>query len=310
MKRLKLLLICLSLANFQSIQGFAIGFSGMEQIDQDSYLVVLDKKVYEDGDRIGILKIQKEAEPIFSPLRITDWKHDDGQASDLESVCRIPETDNEFLLAEAGYWEGKYGRIFHVVLSDGEASVKNVFRIPKIVGSADGIDGENFEGIVCFKNGESILVVLGERGGSSLYQNGFLRIGLLNLSEPELSWNKYSSNPVEIAAPGNWNNTLSKRSISDLYLDKHGVIWAVATEDPGDEGPFKSTIYKAAVVSAENKENPVVPIHTKKAYWTIDGFKIEALAAPSNLIKGSYMSIGTEDELYNGAWRSLFYPVE
>nr|VFJ92933.1 MAG: hypothetical protein BECKLFY1418B_GA0070995_104020 [Candidatus Kentron sp. LFY] len=83
-----------------------IDFSGMEQIEPNSYLVVIDKKVYEDGDRVGVLKTEAEGKLTFSPLQITDWNHDDGQANDLESVCRIPGKDSEFLLAEAGYWKG------------------------------------------------------------------------------------------------------------------------------------------------------------------------------------------------------------
>ena len=108
--------------------------------------------------------------------------------------------------------------------------------------------------MVCLNNGGSILVVLGERGGSSLYRNGYLRIGVLNYSDSTLSWDEYLNKPIEISAPGCWNNSQYKRSISDLYLDENGIIWAVATKDAGDEGPFKPIIYKAAMVSKETEK--------------------------------------------------------
>lgn len=310
MSKLKLLFIVFILTYLQSVYASGLGFSGMAQVDSNSYFIVIDKKVYEDGDRVGILKITKGESPSFLSLQINDWKHSDGQASDLESVCSVPGRNNEYLLAEAGYWEGQYGRIFHIQLNGNTISVMNVYRVPKIVGSKDGVDGDNFEGIVCFEKNNTIYVVLGERGGSETYINGYLRIGILNYSNSSLSWSKYASRSVEIVAPGNWNNVQFKRSISDLYLDKNGIIWAVATEDAGDEGPFKSVVYKAAMVSDKGNHLPVRAINSKKAYWTIDGFKVESLAGPSSVVPGSFMSIGTEDETYMGVWRPLFYPAE
>ncbi|MDQ7050070.1 MAG: hypothetical protein Q9M92_11260 [Enterobacterales bacterium] len=43
---------------------------------------------------------------------------------------------------------------------------------------------------------------------------------------------------IEISAPGQWDTLLPKRSISDLYLDDKGFVWAVGTSDPGDQAPF------------------------------------------------------------------------
>nr|VFJ92316.1 MAG: Esterase-like activity of phytase [Candidatus Kentron sp. LFY] len=310
MKNIAFVSVVLFSICIQSVSALEAGFiSGMEEFKPDSYLVVADKKGDEDGYRVGILKTKNGSKLEFSPLKITDWKHSDGQASDLESACRVPGKSNEFLLAESGYWERKYGRIFHIEINTNGALVKNVFHIP---GSKDGVDGDNFEGMVCIEKDDSIFVILGERGESSSYKNGYLRIGILDYSNSQLSWSKYSNNPVEIVAPGHWNNPQSKRSISDLYLDKQGVIWAVATEDAeNDEGPFRSIIYKAALVSSSKPGTfPVVAINPTKAQWVIDGFKIEALAGPSTTVPNSYMSIGSEDESYGGVWRPLFSPIE
>jgi len=310
MKKLLMLFAFTMSMYLQAVSASEVGFSGMEQIDSGSYLIVHDKKVYENGVRVGLLNLVKGKAPSYSPLTVDDWKHSDGQASDLESVCRIPGKNDEFLLAEAGYWGGQYGRIFHIKLNGRTASVRNVYKIPKIVGSADGVDGDNFEGMVCFKKENTIFVVLGERGGGLTYRNGYLRIGVLNYSGASLSWKEFLDKPVEIIAPGKWTNPKSKRSISDLYMDSSGVIWAAATEDAGDEGPFKSVIYKAAILTETDSTKPVRALNTKEADWTIDGFKVEALSGPSNLVPGSYMSIGTEDESYMGVWRPLFRPTE
>ncbi len=293
----------------QSVSASVIGFSGMEQMDANSYLIVTDKKVRHDGYRMGILRTVEDDKPVFSPLNIANWKHPDGQANDLESICRIPNKSNEFLLAEARYSKGKFGRIFHIEIGASGALVKNVFHLPKIM-DGEKIAGNNFEGMVCLKKGNTTFVILGERGGSSSYRNGRLYIGVLDYAHSQLSWQEYLDKSVEIVAPGTWNNTQAKRSISDLYLDQNGIIWAVATEDAGDEGPFRSLIYQAASVSGQSEITPISAVNSKKAYWVIDGFKIESIAGPSAAVPDSYMSIATEDESYNGAWRPLFAPIE
>lgn len=287
-----------------------IGHSGMEQIDRDSYLVVQDKKFYEDGARLGMLKIRKGKSPTYSPVAVGDWKHEDGRASDLESVCSLPGKDSEYLLAESGYWDGDFGRIFHVKHRGATAEVLHVYHLPKIKGnSKDGPDGDNFEGMACIRDGDTFFVVIGERGGSDAYRNGVLRIGVLDYGKSSLSWDTYSHMAIDIAAPGNWDCSRARRSICDLHLDQGGVLWAVATEDKSDDGPFRSVIYKAATVSIQNSDISVIPIAKKQASWVIEGFKVESLSGPTSVVKGSFMSFATEDEHYPGQWRPLFHPA-
>jgi len=288
-----------------------IGFSGMEQIDNSSYLVVHDGKEGNDGPRLGIIKIEKGSNTSYSSIPVNDWKHGDGQANDLESVCSLPGKEFEYLLAESGYWKGKYGRIFHIKLEGGSVEILNVYQLPKIKESTEEVPkGYNFEGMVCIGRRSDIIVILGERGGSKTYRDGVLRIGLLQYEESSLSWDEYKDMKIVISAPGHWNHPKKKRSISDLHVDSDGVIWSVAAEDKGDNGPFKSVIYKAALVSDRNDRVPIREITNKQVSWIIDGFKVEALSGPTSLVKGSYMSFATEDENYPGSWRPLFRPTD
>jgi hypothetical protein len=48
--------------------------------------------------------------------------------------------------------------------------------------------------------------------------------------------------------------------------------------------------------------------NSSTAAWIIDGVKIESVATPIELVKGSVMSIGSEDENFRGVWRAL-YPI-
>ncbi len=109
---------------------------------------------------------------------------------------------------------------------------------------------------------------------------------------------------------GKWANSDKKRDISDLYTDENGIIWSVATEDNGDNGPFRSVIYKAAIISITKSAIPILRISLEKASWIIDGFKIESLAAPPAVIKDAVLSIGTEDENFDGTRHPLCPSVE
>lgn len=296
-----------------SAQAVELGFSGMTQMDDSHYLVVLDKKVFHKGERVGVLKIGKKGKQSFKTVQVADWRDADGQASDLESVCKLPNTENEYLLAESGYWQGKFGRIFHVSLHKRQAEVLHVYHLPDFYSNAKGVDGDNFEGMECSARGDSTLIILGERGGSERYPDGYLRFGVLNADKSALDWHSYAHQALVIKAPGVWRDAKAKRSISDLYLDKQGTLWAVATEDAGDMGPFTSVIYAAAQLAPQDKlaadQAPVRVISPRQVEWRVDGFKVEALAAPTSRIAASRIAIGTEDEDFGGVWRALFAPV-
>lgn len=306
MKALNSYLLFVLLLSLNPVNAVEVGFSGMARVGTDSFLVVMDKKGYQPGPRIGLLKTSVDEMPTFSPIEINDWNNDEGQASDLESVCQFPTKDNEFLLAESGYWKGKSGRIFHVELTAQSLLVKQVYKLPLIISNDENVDGDNFEGLVCFARENKIYVVLGERGGSEIYPDGLLRIGILDDEQGLISWDVYKDKSLTVVAPKSWGNPQTRRTISDLHLDTEGVIWAVATEDAGDEGPFRSIIYQAAKITDTSDSLPVKIITNPKIAWRIDGFKVEALAAPASTVPGSTMSIGTEDESYGGTWRPLF----
>lgn len=286
-----------------------LGYSGMAKIDSHTYIVVHDKKVYEDGNRLGILRIQQDNNPEYIPIKVDDWKHDDGQSNDLESICVIPDHPSDFLAAESGYWKGQYGRIFHLKLNAELAEVVSVYHLPLILDNNENQEGDNFEGMTCVKHNNQILLIIGERGGSNAYEHGILRLGVLDYDNTKLSWKKYEKGAISVTAPGSWISPNLKRDISDLYADEKGILWAAATEDAGDKGPFRSIIYKVATIGKGTRD-PITIMPVSKAAWVIDGFKVEALAGPTDIVPGSFMSFATEDESLNGNWRPLYPPVD
>ncbi|ODS34056.1 MAG: hypothetical protein SCARUB_00829 [Candidatus Scalindua rubra] len=278
-----------------------LGYSGMVQLDNKRFLVVHDTKGDSRENRFGILTFNQNSSLIYS-LVLTDWGDTVGDpASDLEAICRIPGSKYEFLACESGYYQGRYGRIFHIEIlhenDDWVAVVKGVFSLPR--------DTDNVEGIACIgTKDDSLVIILGERGGSELNPQGKLRWGLLNLDFPNTIFRIQGEKPF--AAP-DWPDDAMNRDCADLYIDNQKHLWIAATEDAGDKGPFKSVIYDVGIVNIKEMEHSLLkekPI----AAWRLDGVKVEALGAP--VIPESKLSIATDDEHYGGIWRPLFplYP--
>ena len=285
----------------------AIGYSGMAKHGPASYLVVHDTKVYEDGPRIGLLKVTADSGTRYTSLAVTDWKDPDGRSNDLESACSLPGRAGEYLIAESGYWEGKYGRIFHVRVVGTRAEILRAYKLPLVADNNEQQEGDNFEGVACTTlDAERVLVILGERGGSILYPRGLLRWGTLDLRRESLNWHDGGKASIEVKSPGNWPVNARERDISGLYASADGVLWGVATADAGDNGPFRSVIYKLGRII--NGTRPVDLVLRPATAWTIDGMKVESLAAPTKLVDGSVLSIGSEDENFGGVWRAL-YPM-
>lgn len=282
------------------------GSSGMAKLSEQKYIVVYDFKNFEDGVRIAVIENYPDSFAV-RPISITDWKDEDGRPSDLESICSIPNKPLEYLAAESGSWQGKFGRIFHIKIDtfNYSTSVLGVFKLPRnVINDLDTVGDQN-EGIMCIQNedGDHVLY-LGERGGSASFPSGVLTWCTINFADYRLEYSTLGKIGIPIAAPGKWIDIESKRDIADLYLDESMTLWSVASEDQGDSGPFNSAIYQVGQFK-KNKKGKLIFQSEVKLERTIPGFKIEALSSPGKYAKGSKFSIGTEDELYGGVWRSI-----
>ncbi|MBU2428260.1 MAG: hypothetical protein KKA56_15390 [Gammaproteobacteria bacterium] len=285
-----------------SIQTTLPGISAMAMVSQDSYLLVQDKKIDQGGERLGLLNVSNEGKPSFRPIFVTNWPNNQ-PSNDLESICALPGRPNEFMLAESGTWHGEFGRLFHIKLFQGYATVLASFPLPVQQDNTEQQQGDNFEGLVCLNKAPNrFLLVLGERGGN--LQRGSLTWGDLDLAAGDILWSE-DRLPVQPPIPD--AASPAQRDIADLYLESN-ILWASAVREAGDTGPFSSFIYQVALLDPQAAV-PVNLISGSKVFWQIDGMKVEALAAPSNLFPNSSLAIGTEDELFEGQWRVLFPPV-
>lgn len=282
------------------------GSSGMEKLQNQSYVVVYDIKNFKEGTRVAIINVTDEAIQA-SPIRISGWG-DEGKSSDLESICKIPGTTDEYLIAESGNWKGNLGRIFHIKIDTTQqsASILGITKLPFKHMNTPEVVGDQYESILCLPYNETErILILGERGGSEINPRGTIKWGIYNLSTYQLKFSDAGMKGITVNAPGNWTDEKNKRDITDLHMDAEGEIWAAASEDTGDVGPFYSVIYKLGQVNTSNKEQPLTIYSDSPKWVSIPGFKIEALSGPSKHIQ-STLSFGTEDEIYGGVWRAIF----
>jgi hypothetical protein len=282
-------------------------------MNDSMYLAVHDELSFENGIRVSVIKTKEEANIEVIPVHVEGWDDEKKRSSDLEAICKIPDRDNEFLLVEAGHWEGEYGRMFHIKLESSKQSYKAkvlaTIELPEFNAKGpNDRDGDEVEGVACMKlNTNELLLLLAERGGSSVYPSGVIRWVTLNLNTQKLTWTAAGKAGQKVNVSWQWKDSLKNRDISDLYLDKNQILWGAASEELSDIGPLNSVIYKIGAVTA-NSQNPFVNINDTlyaKPIRVIGGFKVEALAAPSTYLKNCLFTIGTEDEYYGGAWRPI-----
>ncbi len=304
----------LSLADKNEIPGI----SGMAPISGSSYLIVQDTKAEKGGNRVGILEVLGDGTNVYSALKVKSLDKGEDRASDLEAIHRIPGRTNEYLAAESGRRANGPGRLFHLALDEDLSGVDVVQSWPLPTRVADPMawdlgDGDNYEGVTCWALADGrIQLVLGERGGSNSHKRGALISGVLDLKAGALQWLP-AAHDLTPKTPGKWIDPNGQRDIADLWYDERDdSIWCAASEDPGDQGPFRSVMWQVAIVGQQDDTTGLRTLsipETSVCSYTIDGHKIEAISAAPLTIHHAYLSFGAEDEDFGGTWRSLYAPV-
>lgn len=325
------LLGCMGVLSGPAVASEFPGASGMAPLNERAYLCVQDAKDRPDNlgaDRFGALIVFTEKEraqyggnlPMLSYTPLS-WSYSQNMPpnspfpSDLEALCAISGRSGEFLACESGYWEGKYGRLFHLKVNAGENEtwsvlVERAVQLPKLNGEV--------EGIACAAATDGrLLLILSERGGAVPYWSGRLLTYWLDLAGGEMIrvGNEPAADAAEFVMPrfGLENHPVGMRNslfhprgraISDLYLDPMGQLWGAAAADNGDAGPFTSYVFRLGMVDAQSGR--IETLMGSDPLWTVEGLKIEALSGPpTSAVSGAVLSFATDDEGYGGIWRPL-----
>lgn len=298
---------------------FDTGISSMVLIDKNTYLTLSDRKhshkesvvLANTQPRFGIVSVEKSGVSnndlyVTYPLTMSDMP-----PNDLEAVCALPHRKHELLVAESGFYEGRYGRVFHMRLREKNDTWKgkllSAFRpFSQQDSTYSTPKAEQIEGMACIENPEDqIMVILALRGENNT--PGMLIWGMLEELDEEIPvFRKLGE-----AKLSDGQSSLGDRDASDLYLEKKSKkqwqIWTIAVDGAGEDfGPFRSVIYTPGSLKWKNNEG-LQFIRTEPAVgWTREGLKVEAMAKPAERITGSVFSIGTEDEALGGIWQPLF----
>lgn len=262
--------------------------SGLGCLPGGGFLVVTDVK--NDPPQTGgmppllrVLPATKgstwEAVPVL-------WPSPDGDPNDLESVAAIPGTDS-FLIVESSYRDNRFGRILRVT-ADGQL-LGFTSLIPPVT---------NVEGTAVARVGERLVFLDSERSEDQ--------------ADTSIRWFELRLDPLTLGQPRSTELRLPEpdgkghRHIAALEVDGQGRIFAVSTADPDNAGPFRSIVWEIGQVEEGAAGLPTVTLlREPRRLATIDGFKVEALAACPSADGKERLFIGTDDEDYGGAIRPL-----
>ena len=264
--------------------------SGLGCLPGGGFLVVTDvKNDKNDPSQTGgmppLLRVLPASKgSTWEPVTVL-WPDPDGAPNDLESVAAIPGTDS-FLIVESSSRDNRFGRIFQVA-ADGRL-LGFTSLIPPVT---------NVEGTAVARVGERLVFIDSERGEDQ--------------SDTSIRWFELRLDPLTLGQPRSTELRLPEpagthhRHISALEVDGQGRIFAVSTVDPGDPGPFRSIVWEIGQVEESAGLPAVTLLREPRRLATVDGFKVEALAACSSADGKERLFIGTDDEDYGGAIRPL-----
>lgn len=295
------------------MQAIIPSISGMVKIPEaeNLFLVTHDAKGFV-GPRLGVIALQSEG-PHYHTIDIHNWPSSEHLPNDIEGICAIPGRPGEYLLAESGFYpkHGNFGRILKIRYPGGSvagAEYLGSFRpLPPPPDNSDTPKHEQVEGITAVAYGSTMALLLALRGHKKELPGQLVWGTLIDTDKSEPRFTPIGK--PQPLSPG----AIADRGAADLFArarvgsTNEWEVLSVATVDSGDLGPFLSAVYLAGTLTITstggfefnaNKE-------PSNVLWHIQGLKVEALAAPADLLGTSELSIATDDEFYQGIWRPL-----
>jgi hypothetical protein len=256
--------------------GLPFGISGIALIEKQSdkldFLIVHDNKKPNQG-RLAIISLQGKKQPEYLPL---NWQNNIKSPIDLEALTSIPDTNiSEFIALSS------VGKAYHfkLVFKNKNISIIKEFELPEIAKDS------NFESFSLQKIDGKLITIWAHRGEGK--EPAKIYWGILDLA-------KY-----KIILAGSANLTVpfpdgNVRHISDIKIDKAGIVYITSASDDGDDGPFQSAVYVAGYLDFNGNKiqwrqnQQLFPIYRDK-YHKIEGLEIVPGAAGG-------LIVGTDDE--------------
>lgn len=284
------------------------GISGLVRLGAEGagqrFLAVHDNK--KAGPRLALVDVG----PGSAHYTELKWP-DPNLPVDLEAAARVPGSD-DILVAQSD------GKVFRIRVSGSEVQILGSFVLPGVPARVNG--SPEIEAMDVAKVGEDLVVVWATRGYSDFlpatiswgrlkdiveHSEKDSKGSLLGLVEvrtpyPPLS-DKQISAPSGYVLPDSSPDYPSVRAISDLRVDEQGRVWVSSAADPGDAGPFVSSIFVVGSLVSVGARPYFATLSWPVERFRLQGYKIEALE-----LYGGQIYFGTDDEDSGGAagWTS------
>lgn len=257
--------------------GILFGISGMALIEQQNnsldLLIVHDNKEKEQG-RLAIITIENNKQPEYFPVK---WPNNTEMPIDLEGLTSVPGAGKTSFMAFSSL-----GKIYHINLdkTNKNVSLLKVFDLPVIPKKS------NFESFALQEIDGKLVAVWAHRGEGE--DPGRIYWGTLDLASYQIQ--QQGSNNLKVP----WPISQYVRHISDLKIDKAGVVFISSAIDPGNDGPFESAVYVAGALAVSGntisfRQNPAMVVLDRYNYHKIEGIEIVPGAAGGIIL-------GTDDE--------------
>lgn len=267
--------------------------SGLAPAGEGVVLAVADTKRGSDADRFALLST---ADGSALALRV-DWPADLA-THDLEALCPVPGHPDQYLAFESGRADNGDdlgGGVAYRVWLDRAGNDGSTLRFLQRIVISPGLraplgagEFDQVEGAVAWLSGDDVVVALGQR------ETGELLLLRLIGDSFELR-DRLATSHLRCDRD---------RRIADLCVDARDgqrVLYGVQADDPGDFGPFGSTVVTLGTISAAGVFE-LAPEATVAA--VCEGFKVEGLCVPASGDAGLLIA-GTDDEGFAPALRAL-----
>jgi hypothetical protein len=267
--------------------------SGLAWIDGDRFLAVHDAKNPDEKERprVSFVWLPKSLDGIaWQPIEM-QWQSPLGISNDLESIARIPATQ-QFLLIESGdesFSGQQCKRIFLAELQNQDLKIISVTNLPAV---------KNIEGATVVRLGKRLFFIFAERADhrpETYIQWAELEFAPLRLGK--LQRTRFA--PVGFTGR-NW------RPVSAIESDKQGHLFvATAFDTDDDNGPFRSVIWRIGQMKLDKDNRSTVILKAVPERLAIlDGLKVESLAIRQTAGKTELFA-GTDDENYGATIRPI-----
>jgi hypothetical protein len=243
---------------------------------------------------VSLLVIPTDLEGIrWTPLAI---EFPGKPASDLESAARIPDASGRawFLVSESTeeVAEKPFSRRIFLLELRGE-------KVAVIDHTDWPIPTRNVEGMAVGESRGRLVFLFAERAHGE--------------PSTEIHWAELTLEPLGLgpfrsagafSSPGPTGPMA--RPVSALEVDARGLVYAASAEDPDDDnGPFRSAVYRIGRIVTVAGRAAVELDRRPALLGTLDGLKVEALAARDRPDGSVELWVGVDDEHFGGTLRPL-----